>query len=143
MISKPYPDLAARAKAAFKKLVIANLLCLVVPVLALEAVHHFQISQPSKITAGQEFEIQISVLQSDGSLVESAKGNVSVAVTSSQKTIKAKASIRAGKGVARMTIDAPGLYILQVVDSKNPDLTGSDILKVESAQLERLLKDQR
>lgn len=125
MISQPYPDLLKKSiRCAFLLLFMLGLGT------SGFAGPRFKIEQDANIFVQTPARFTVTALNSDNSTDLISKQKIKMHFTTSEKTETVDATLKNGSVEITHSFETPALYILEVVDASNADITASDLFRV-------------
>lgn len=112
-------------------LIAAMALSLVAHLQAAEPTHHFDVSKPELIRMGDQAELIVTARRSDGSIIEDAVHDVTLAIANREESEELDVKIENGRAIVPVTFENFGSYLLWIQDKANSKLRKSDKVQVE------------
>jgi hypothetical protein len=98
---------------------------------AADPVHHFVLTKPAKVIAGDSAVLVVSAHRKDKTLIGDATNKIMLSVTTREGTEKHELQLIGGKASINIKFAKYGSHLIWVQDESNPDLNLSDSVKVD------------
>jgi hypothetical protein len=116
---------------SFKIIALAFLLSAITGVSkAADPTHHFKLTKPAKVTAGDTAALTITAHRKDGSLIGDAANSITLTITTRDGSEEHKLDLVGGKASINIKFAQSGSHLIWIQDNADPKLKLSESVKV-------------